>query len=130
MPINLHWEEKGALLEIVGKLCLSDYRQVLKLALLDSRFDDSYYLIVDSTRQMLGKALSKWELEVLAYFTAGWYKERYFVSAAVVNLENQANLDAANCYAKLAVNPHAIFTNLADARKWVNDNLRDRSQVV
>jgi hypothetical protein len=126
MPINLYWEEKGALLEIVGKLSLGDYRQVLKLALLDSRFDDSYYLIVDCTQQMLGKALSKWELEVLAYFTAGWYKERYFVSAAVVNPDNQANVDAAHCYAKLAANPHAIFTSLDDARRWVHEAMSDK----
>ena len=123
MPIHLHWEERGALLEIVGKLSLGDYRHILKLALLDSRYDDSCYLIVDCTQQMLGKALGKWELEVLAFFTAGLFKERYFVSAAVINPENQANVDAAHCYAKLAVNPHAIFTDLTEARSWVQTQI-------
>lgn len=123
MPIQLQWENGGVLAEITGKLSLDDYRQVLKFAWQDSRYDGVHYVLLDSTKQAMNGSLSNWEIEVLAIFSAGVYKYKNFIVAVVVNPENQASVATAECYKNKAAHPHAVFTDIADARNWISDRL-------
>ncbi|MBS1186442.1 MAG: hypothetical protein H6R04_460 [Burkholderiaceae bacterium] len=117
--MKLQWEDQGALVEIHGKLTLNDFRQVLKLARQDPRYDQGRYLILDSTNQKLRSALRKWEVEVLGFIAKGMLREKNFIVAEVIHPAHRESMTAAECYDKLAVHPHAIFTNVADARTWV-----------
>ncbi|MBS1170799.1 MAG: hypothetical protein H6R01_1717 [Burkholderiaceae bacterium] len=117
--MTLRWEDQGALVEIHGKLTLNDFRQILKLAKQDPRYDQGRYLILDSTNQKLGCALHKGEIEVLAFIATGMLGEKKFIVAEVVNPADHASVAAAECYNRIASHPHAIFTNMADARSWV-----------
>ena len=121
--MNLRWEDRGVLVEIDGKLTLNDFRKVLKLGREDPRYDSARYLILDSTNQKPGCALRKWEIEVLAFFAKGVFKEKNFIVAEVVNPTHEESAAAAECYDKLAVHPHAVFTNMADARNWIKNQL-------
>ncbi|MBS1186443.1 MAG: hypothetical protein H6R04_461 [Burkholderiaceae bacterium] len=123
MPISVQWEDGGVLATIAGKLTLGDYHTALKIAWLDHRYNSVRYIILDAKNQKIGSALSKWELEALAFFAKGVFKEMKFAVAVVVNPANHASVSAAECYNKIAVHPHAIFMDMAEARNWVQTYL-------
>ena len=123
MPVSIHWEAGGVLLQFSGVVTLDDLHTTVQQLMHEARSDDIRYVICDLTqRQPDGpNGICDEENEVLAAFTAGIFQERNFIVADVVGDPIFRRLS--EHYASLATHPFAVFSNVVDARKWIGDYL-------
>ncbi|MEA5097728.1 MAG: hypothetical protein VB032_04250 [Burkholderiaceae bacterium] len=122
MAFRIHWEQQGILLERTGAETFEIYQEIIADLTQDARYDAIRYVLCDIRNAACGDEATFYEInEILATFMSRLFSERSFAIANVVS--DLASAVSSKHYATLATHPFAIFTNMAEARNWVQTYL-------
>lgn len=126
MPFNITWQRNGALVRLHGHCTGQDIESAVRSMHDHEGFDELRYVIHD-TLDCLSLTFEAHEPEMLAASDLGaWHtNEEVCIAVAAVHPDVIRYLSA-YVAAQTSRYPTALFDNLADAREWVDQHLKQR----